>query len=440
MADQQAAKTRCPSSAWGDQAHKKSAGGRTTLRVATVHRCHAGRITMSARKALAWNAPPKLPPTHFVSGEVYGEALFAEERSRIFERTWHLACHESEVPEPFDFRTLDYVGKPLLVVRGEDGRVRAFLNACPHRGAKIIHEPSGNARRFTCFYHLWTFDPEGACIDIPRPEGYAGVGLRKEDVGLREIRTEVQLGLVFINLDDTAAPLAGYLGDALKIFEGPMGTVPLEVFHYSRAVLDANWKGWQETNLDVYHEFMHVLLRRTQMTAGSLDDRRVVGFPNGHAHAGGLKAKYENYKGMQQRASTLVLPTIQPDDFVFGTIWPHVALLARGTTIRIDVVTPIDAHRTLIEWRGLGIKGDSPEDRQVRVRHHNQYWGPFGRNVPEDAFAAEAIALGFGPGASRYQVIAREEGGSGQDDGMLRTWYAEWSRRMGRPASDPRLP
>jgi methanesulfonate monooxygenase large subunit len=393
---------------------------------------------MSSRTADSWATPPAMPETHFVSGLVYtDDAVFADEKRRIFDRTWHLACHESELADPYDFRTLDYVGTPLIVIRGGDGRLRTFFNVCAHRGAKIVHQPSGNARRLTCFYHLWSYDDRGACVDIPRPEGYRGVGLTTGAIGLREVRTESQFGLVFVNLDDDAIALPEYLGTALDGIAGALGTRPLEVFHYSRAVIDSNWKAWQETNLDVYHEFMHVLLRRTQMTAAPLADRRIVVHRHGHASIDGLCAKYEQYEGMKRRDDRLALPSLRPDDFVFGTVFPHVALLARGTTIRIDVATPLDARRTLVEWRGFGLRGENNAARRERVRHHNQYWGPFGRNVPEDAYAAEAMEKGFGPGAARYQVIAREEGGSGQDDGMLRAFYAEWSRRTGRLASNP---
>lgn len=393
---------------------------------------------MPARDAQAWRSLPDVPPTHVVSGAVYTDrAIFDDEKERIFGHCWHLACHESELPEPYDFRTFDYVGTPLIAIRGGDGVIRTFMNVCSHRGAKIIHEPSGNAERLTCFYHLWSYDDRGACIDIPRPEAYEGAGLAKEDCGLLEVRTETYLGLVFINFDDAAESAADDLGDALKPFESSLGSGELEVFHYNRSILHANWKAWQETNLDLYHEWMHVLLRRTQMTAASMESRVVKAFPNGHTMGGGLKASYDKYKGMQSRSSDMSLPGLAPDDFFFVDLWPNAALLARGTAIRIDVVTPIDEKTMMVEWRGVGLKGDSPELRRTRMRHHNQYWGPFGRNVPEDAFATVACEAGFRDGAAAYQVVAREEQGVGQDDGMLRAWYAEWTRRMGRSAANP---
>lgn len=393
---------------------------------------------MSARNAEAWRTLPNVPPTHVVSGEVYTDhGIFAAEKERIFGRCWHLACHESELPNTYDFRTFDYVGTPLIAVRGRDGVIRTFINVCSHRGAKIIHEPAGNAERLTCFYHLWSYDDRGACVDMPRPEAYHGVGLTKEDCGLREVRTEVFLGLVFINMDDDAPDLTGYLDGALDSFAPVLGSGELEVFHYNQSILHANWKAWQETNLDLYHEWMHVLLRRTQMKAASMESRVVKALKNGHTAAGGLKASYEMYKGMAKRDTDMALPGLVPDDFFFADIWPNVAILARGTAIRIDVVTPIDEQTMLVEWRGLGRKGDTAEQRRLRMRHHNQYWGPFGRNVPEDAFASEACEAGFRGGAAAYQILAREENGAGQDDGMMRAWYAEWSRRTGRSAAHP---
>jgi len=118
---------------------------------------------MTARNAQSWRTLPEVPDTHVVSGAVYTDpAIFDDEKKQVFERCWHLACHESELANPFDFRTFDYVGTPLIAIRGRDGVIRTFMNVCSHRGAKIIHEPAGNAERLTCFYHLWSYDDRGA--------------------------------------------------------------------------------------------------------------------------------------------------------------------------------------------------------------------------------------------------------------------------------------
>ena len=391
-----------------------------------------------ARNAEAWAAAPSLPDGHYVSGLVYtDEAIYADEMRHIHSKVWHLACHESELAKAHDFRTMQHAGVPLVVIRSEDGQVRAFVNACSHRGAKIVQEPGGNAERLTCFYHMWSYDTFGRCIDIPRASGYDAVGLNKADCGLREVRTATRWGLVFVNLDDDAAPLDDFLGDSLEIFESVFDGRELEVFHFHRATVDANWKAWQETVLDIYHEFMHVVLRQTQMNATPMESRKLRTYPGGHGAVIGLKADYDNYTGWDNRADCRPLPGLTPEDARFAPLFPDLTIILRGTVARIDVITPLGPRKTLVEARGLGLKDDTPEERLMRINHHNEYWGPFGRNVTEDAFAAEACEKTFATGAAHHQIIARDEGGHGQDDGMVRGFYAEWNRRMGRLASNP---
>lgn len=384
---------------------------------------------MPSRSESEWAGRPNVPDTHFVSGSVYhDEDIFADERERLFGKVWSLACHDSELPGKYDFRTLEYAGTPLIVVRGEDGRVRAFVNVCSHRGGRLVSERSGNAKAFTCFYHRWTYDTKGSCINIPRAEGYGACGVRAEDFGLREVKAEARLGLVFVNLDDGASSLDDYLGDAFKPIEEALTGAPLEVFHYQRCEIDANWKAWMETNLDAYHTGMHYLLRKTQADS----QRRIRITPGAHANTGGLRGAYDKYGDWKAREDTLALPGMDANEMRNVHLFPNASVLTRGTVVRIDTVSPLGPHRTVVECRGLGVKGDTDDERRKRIEHHNQFWGPLGRNLPEDALAAELCASSYRSGSAHYQVIAREEGLTGQDDAMLRAFYAQWSRYTGR--------
>ena len=394
---------------------------------------------MSSRSQSSWESAPRLPAGHFVSGLAYTDPdVYQDELTGIFTKTWRFACHESELPTPYDYRVIDHAGQSLVCIHGDDGQIRTFLNVCSHRGAKLLTEPAGNARQITCFYHRWTYDSRGACTGIPRPAGFTD-GVDKESMGLREVRTAVKHGLVFIVLDDDAPDLDAFIGPALDRFAEMLDTTPLEVFHYNRAVLECNWKAWHETNMDLYHEFMHVVLRQTQVAAMPMDERRLITFANGHGGSGGdLKAAYDGYEGFAGRGGDVPpLPGTDPADFCFVDLFPSTAIIARGTVVRIDTATPLGPDKTLLEMRGLGIKGEPPGDRQARQRHHNQYWGPFGRNVPEDMFAAEACADSFRGQAGRFQLIARDENLSGQDDAILRAFYAEWAARTGRDPGNP---
>ena len=389
---------------------------------------------MSARNEAEWRAAPGLPRDHWVPGSVYTEPeIFALERREIFARTWRFACHESELPKPGDYRCLEHAGLELFLFRGPDGLVRCFFNACSHRGARLLSAPSGNARKITCFYHLWTYDARGRCIGIPRAEGYSGVGVGKAQLGLREVRCENHLGLLFINLDDEAPPLEEYLDGALSPFDSILRSGSLEVFHFSRTVLECNWKAWHETNMDLYHEYMHVVLRQTQVNAMPMKDRALQVYGNGHGGSGRLKAAYDGYRGFRGRDSDEVppLPGTGAAEFLFSILFSGSAVLSRGTVMRIDTVTPQGPDRTVLEMRGLGIREEPPEHRRIRERHHNQYWGPFGRNVPEDMLAAESCARSFAAATASHQLIARDEALTGQDDAILRNFYREWRRRTG---------
>src|SRR5690606_26563375 len=107
------------------------------------------------------------------------------------------------------------------------------------------------------------------------------------------------------------------------------------------------------------------------------------------------------------------------------------------TTIRIDTSIPIAPGVTLLEQRGLGIKGESAKDRRERQKHHNQFWGPFGRNLAEDAIFVASVEKTNRHGASKYGIIARHEDMKSQDDEILRAFYRVWGRYMERRASDP---
>lgn len=379
--------------------------------------------------------PPSLPEGHAVDARVYTDPeIFAQEQERIFRRTWKLACHESELPESGDYRTLEHGGYPLIVIRGEDGHIRTFLNTCTHRSSTLVQTPSGNARRIVCPFHRWTFDARGNCVGITRPEGYAESGVCKENRGLREFRSAIRFGFVFVNLDDTAPDLGDYLGDAFETMGEVLGTQPLEVFHYHRVVMSANWKQWHETNMELYHEWGHVVNRTTSVQVGGYHDRLWKLYEGGHGTLEPFAVEYQNYPGWQNRAEK-TLPGLVPGEFRVLDIFPNTTFIARATSLRVDTSTPLGPGRTLVEYRGLGIKGEPDEDREMRQRHHNQLWGPLGRNVAEDVLFVEAVERSNREGAARFGLIARREGMKSQDDEVLRCFYRAWSERMGRDPS-----
>jgi len=111
------------------------------------------------------------------------DSIFAREMDNIFAATWVYLAHESEIPEPNDFK-LSWIGlREVIVARDEDGVVHAFSNRCSHRGASVCREHQGNAADFTCPYHGWRFDNRGQLFGIPGKSAY-GPKFKSRDMNL----------------------------------------------------------------------------------------------------------------------------------------------------------------------------------------------------------------------------------------------------------------
>ena len=392
---------------------------------------------MSAASDTPWAAPPAMPPTHYLDNRIYTDPeIFALERERIFSRCWKFLCHESEIGNRGDYRTATLAGIPLVVLRDAEGTVRAFYNICPHRGAALLRESAGSIAndRIQCFYHLWSFDTAGRCVNIPEAGAYEAVGLERDRVGLRPVRAELFCGMVFVCLDEDAPPLPDTLGQAAEDMRGPLEARPLEVFHYHRAEIRANWKLFVETNTEGYHELLHVFNRRTGVGRAGYRKRRW------ETHAGGHNTFHQAVIGYDRHAlegrEEATFPGMVPNGHIVVDLFPDAMFNVRATVGRIDSLTPIAPGLTLLECRGIGLADDTDEERAMRVRHHNQVWGPSGQNLPEDIWAVETQWRNMESGALAYSTVAREEDGAAMDDAPVRNFYAEWRRRTGRASHD----
>ncbi|MGB1682171.1 MAG: aromatic ring-hydroxylating oxygenase subunit alpha, partial [Acidimicrobiales bacterium] len=105
-------------------------------------------------------------------------------------------AHRSDLAEPGDFITHDDTGVPILVTRTETGAVKAYLNVCRHRGARIENEVCGHARRFTCPYHAWTYDLDGVLRGMPQPVGFDSID--RNERGLVELPAYEHHGLIWV--------------------------------------------------------------------------------------------------------------------------------------------------------------------------------------------------------------------------------------------------
>ena len=138
----------------------------------------------------------------FVSDDVYRQEL-----ARIFERNWVFLAHETEIPQPGDFVVRTLGKAPVIVVRDADGTVKAHLNSCRHRGAKVCRGDSGNARHFVCPYHGWTYERDGRLMTTTFDAPFAERTWIFQPLGPRSAFPKVAIykGLVFGSWNATSS-------------------------------------------------------------------------------------------------------------------------------------------------------------------------------------------------------------------------------------------
>ncbi len=191
---------------------------------------------------------PLLPP---IPSERYRSQAFADlEREYVWLRTWLLAAHLDEIPEPGDYRLWSRLGCEVLIVMGEDGLPRAFHNVCQHRGRALVSETSGNASRFVCPFHAWAYDATGELVGLPDEGDFRG--LDRERCRLPVVRCEVWGRFVFINFDAAAQPLLDFLGGIPREME-QFGPGELRFLGRQTHRVSCNWKTATDAFVEVHH-------------------------------------------------------------------------------------------------------------------------------------------------------------------------------------------
>jgi phenylpropionate dioxygenase-like ring-hydroxylating dioxygenase large terminal subunit len=194
--------------------------------------------------------------------------FFELERERVFRRAWLCLGREERIPNAGDFfvKDLAIARTSIIVVRGEDGRIRAFHNACSHRSNKVEWSAKGSNSTFTCPFHGWCYRVDGSLLAIPDEKGF--FNLDKSRLGLTPIALDTWQGFIFINLKPEQA-LREYLGewaDALE--EYPFAANGATCYEWSTE-LRCNWKLLRDAFKEAYHvAFLHRRSARDSYTGG----------------------------------------------------------------------------------------------------------------------------------------------------------------------------
>jgi Rieske 2Fe-2S family protein len=176
------------------------------------------------------------------------EALYAAEMHRLWQGGWLFAGFAIELPNPGDYITFAVDRAPVLVLRGDDGRVRAFHNVCRHRGSQLCRAASGHVRSIVCPYHAWTYARSG---ELRSANGMDG-GRDKSQLGLAPLHVAEVAGLIYVCLAAEPPDIEG-LRSEFSAMAAPQGFERARIAHVIDYEVEANWKLVWENNRECLH-------------------------------------------------------------------------------------------------------------------------------------------------------------------------------------------
>lgn len=174
--------------------------------------------------------------------------IFQRDVERMLMRHWLCAGHESSAPNPGDYFLVELASESVIIVRGEDGRLRALVNVCRHRGSRLCAARTGNTRMFVCPYHAWSYGLDGSL----RAARHMPEGFDTSVYGLKHINLSVIEGLVFVSFAEAPLELS-IVERTLRSGYGAYGWAQAKVAHRELYPIEANWKLAVENYVECYH-------------------------------------------------------------------------------------------------------------------------------------------------------------------------------------------
>jgi phenylpropionate dioxygenase-like ring-hydroxylating dioxygenase large terminal subunit len=378
-----------------------------------------------------------------VHGSLYTDpALFALEQERVFRGSWLYVAHESELPEPGDYKTTYAGTQPVIVARGaDDGELRVMLNRCRHRGASVCQDEAGNANYFRCPYHGWTYRNSGELRGITYDDAYPEMD--RSRLGLVRLpRVASFAGFVFASFLESGPSLEEHLGNARPYLEivarqGP-GGIRLSAGSH-KISYRGNWKLQIENTIDNYHfgfvhrSFLDVLADRIGQAPPIMHnvltnpEWRTMDLGNGHSvHEFG-----DPQTGSNQG---------QLGDLPFNLIvFPNLCFV--GAQVRH--ILPKATDRTEVRLYPMLHEGSPDEENAAILRSHEGFYGPAGMGGADDIEVAfERVTDGLQASEEDWLVMSRglhreqpaDNGvlvGHAADELPQRAFYRRWRVLMG---------
>lgn len=330
----------------------------------------------------------------------YDPDRFNEEMAKIFHRMPLLLATTAEIREVGDYKAMEAAGRQVVITRTKDG-IRAFINMCTHRGARLVHEGCGSAHRFTCPYHAWTFSPAGDLVAIYSEPDFGD--LDKTDYGLTALPCLEKAGLIWVTLDPGSTL---DIGEFLSGYDSLLAEFGFESWHYqhSQRVEGPNWKIAYDGYLDYYH--LPILHRETFGT--EIGNKANYYSWGPHTHMGRPDKSFEEFEGLPDEE--------WPDERVLAGVWtifPHISIASffgGGRSVMISQLFPGDTPETSYTNQ-IFLMQNAPETEEM-VREAEKQFEFLEYVVAEEDYATGvALQKNLDVGARDHVLFGKNERG-----------------------------
>lgn len=329
---------------------------------------------------------------------------FAVEMERVIRPSWQIVCHESDIAEAGEYRTLDYLGESVIAIRGDDGVIRAFANVCRHRAMRLVEGPAGCAKKLVCPYHAWTFEPDGRLSGVPMKADYPA--LKLEENGLSPVSVEVWRGFVFARLVDGGFPT---VAEMMAPFETEVAPY---CFEDMRRIGDVNLRNravnWKNVG-DNYSDNLHIPVAHDGLT-------RIFGKSyeiSNHGWADRMKGDLVDKPSANvwERFYQAHLPEVQhlsPESqrrWLYYKLWPNMAFDIYADQIDFMQWLPLTPTTTVLREMCFALPDDRREMKLVRYAN----WRINRVVNKEDTWLIERIQQGMASQSYGAGPIGRSE-------------------------------
>lgn len=336
------------------------------MNVIARHACDLGRFDGDPEKSFT------IPKGYYTD-----PAIYAREKEAIFFKAWNYACHAGQVAAPGDYVTVRVADQNIVVMRAEDGVLRAFYNVCSHRAHELLHG-CGHAKIVTCPYHAWTYHTDGrlrTAVGQKRVEGFEA-----EDFALKQVRIETYAGFVFVNLDPDASPLNSVAGSLAEDIATYCPDAPkLKFAHRLTYELKANWKNVVDNFLECYH---------CSVAHPAFVD--LVDIKNYHTRTYGLYSSHISPPGRSDNSAYQV-PEGPSENFAAWWLWPNVTFNVFPGSANITVlhIQPTGPETTLEHFDFFFADATPTEGERQAIAYIDEVL------QPEDIGLVESVQRGL---------------------------------------------